>query len=72
MDPTIGMLLELVKLGPLDQYLRESGQIVKVVDLVEATTCLATALWHLVGLLRILFSCNLATCTKAKKLNFDK
>jgi len=44
----IGMLLELVKLGPLDKYLRSnSSQSIKTVDLVEAGTCLATALWHL-------------------------
>jgi len=48
--PSIGMLLELVKLGPLDKYLRSnSSQSIKTVDLVEASTCLATALWHLVN-----------------------
>lgn len=47
--PAVGMLLELVKLGPLDVYLREnSPQTVKTVDMVEAAACLATALWHLV------------------------
>ncbi|KMQ94378.1 tyrosine-protein kinase hopscotch [Lasius niger] len=44
--PSIGMLLELVKLGPLDLYLRNSSTI-KIVDMVEATACLTTALWHL-------------------------
>lgn len=47
--PAVGMLMELVKLGPLDAYLRDtSPQTIKTVDMVEATACLATALWHLV------------------------
>lgn len=46
--PSIGMLLELVRHGPLDEYLTSStSQTVKTVDMVEATACLATALWHL-------------------------
>ncbi|OAD58872.1 Tyrosine-protein kinase hopscotch [Eufriesea mexicana] len=46
--PSIGMLLELVRLGSLDEYLRSSSsQTIKTVDMVEATACLATALWHL-------------------------
>ncbi|CAL7948800.1 unnamed protein product [Xylocopa violacea] len=46
--PSIGMLLELVRHGPLDEYLRSSSsQTIKTVDMVEATACLATALWHL-------------------------
>lgn len=48
--PAVGMLFELVRLGPLDAYLRlpTSLQTVKTVDMVEAAACLATALWHLV------------------------
>ncbi|XP_029155540.1 tyrosine-protein kinase hopscotch [Nylanderia fulva] len=45
--PSIGMLLELVKLGPLDLYLRTNSSTIKIVDMVEATACLTTALWHL-------------------------
>ncbi|XP_072764255.1 tyrosine-protein kinase hopscotch [Anoplolepis gracilipes] len=45
--PSIGMLLELVKLGPLDKYLRNNTQIVKIADMVEAAACLTKALWHL-------------------------
>ncbi|XP_025075484.1 tyrosine-protein kinase hopscotch [Pogonomyrmex barbatus] len=45
--PTIGMLLELVNLGPLDKYLYSRSKFVLTVDMVEATVCLATALWHL-------------------------
>ncbi|KYM76653.1 hypothetical protein ALC53_12948, partial [Atta colombica] len=41
-----GMLLELVNLGPLDKYLCNSKSVLTV-DMVEATVCLATALWHL-------------------------
>ncbi|XP_076665720.1 tyrosine-protein kinase hopscotch isoform X1 [Andrena cerasifolii] len=46
--PSIGMILELVRHGSLDEYLRSSSsQTIKTVDMVEATACLATALWHL-------------------------
>lgn len=45
----IGMLLELVNLGPLDKYLCSNSKSVLTVDMVEATVCLATALWHLVN-----------------------
>lgn len=42
------MLLELVRHGSLDEYLRSSSsQTIKTVDMVEATACLAAALWHL-------------------------
>ncbi|XP_043290064.1 tyrosine-protein kinase JAK2 isoform X2 [Venturia canescens] len=48
LSPAVGMLMELVKLGPLDVYLRNNTpQTVKTVDMVEAAACLATALWHL-------------------------
>ncbi|KAF7995940.1 hypothetical protein HCN44_007047 [Aphidius gifuensis] len=47
-SPAVGMVMELVKLGPLDVYLRNnSPQTIKTVDMVEASACLATALWHL-------------------------
>ncbi|XP_015589166.1 tyrosine-protein kinase hopscotch isoform X2 [Cephus cinctus] len=46
--PALGMLLELVKLGPLDAYLKNTPpDSIKTVDMVEASACLATALWHL-------------------------
>ncbi|XP_015116546.1 tyrosine-protein kinase hopscotch [Diachasma alloeum] len=46
--PAVGMVMELVKHGPLDAYLRNtSPQTVKTVDLVEAAAGLATALWYL-------------------------
>ncbi|CAD6215597.1 GSCOCT00000409001.2-RA-CDS [Cotesia congregata] len=47
-SPTVGMLMELIKLGPLDVYLQsKSAQSIKTVDMVEASACLANALWHL-------------------------
>ncbi|XP_050456065.1 tyrosine-protein kinase hopscotch [Cataglyphis hispanica] len=45
--PSVGMLFELVKLGPLDEYLRSNSQVISGHDMVEASTSLATALWHL-------------------------
>lgn len=53
LSPAVGMLMELVKLGPLDVYLRNnSPETVQTVDMVEAAACLATALWHLVSHLK--------------------
>lgn len=47
--PAVGMVLELVKHGSLDMYLRnQSPDLIKTVDLVEAASCLANAVWHLV------------------------
>lgn len=43
------MILEYVKLGPLDQYLRTNKKKIKEVDLIEASSNLASALWHLVS-----------------------
>ncbi|XP_014205005.1 tyrosine-protein kinase hopscotch [Copidosoma floridanum] len=46
--PSLGMLLELINLGPLDAYLRESPeQIIKTIDMVDAAACLTSALWYL-------------------------
>lgn len=44
----VSMVMEFVRLGPLDQFLKENKSILKTVDLVEATSTLASALWHLV------------------------
>lgn len=41
--------MEYFTLGPLDQYLRVKKGIIKVVDLIEAASNLASALWHLVS-----------------------
>ncbi|XP_017778377.1 PREDICTED: tyrosine-protein kinase hopscotch [Nicrophorus vespilloides] len=43
----LSVILEFVRLGPLDQYLRDNINIIKAVDLVEAVSNLASALWHL-------------------------
>ncbi|XP_060536177.1 uncharacterized protein LOC132708084 [Cylas formicarius] len=43
----ITSVLEFFKLGPLDQYLRDKRGILKSVDLVEAASNLASAVWHL-------------------------
>ncbi|XP_012263583.2 tyrosine-protein kinase hopscotch [Athalia rosae] len=46
--PAIGMLLELVRHGPLDAYMRlPTSPAVTTAHMVEAAGCLATALWHL-------------------------
>ncbi|XP_020283323.1 tyrosine-protein kinase JAK2 [Pseudomyrmex gracilis] len=47
MAPSIGMVLELSTLGPLDKYLSSNSQIIQIADLLDATSCLATAVWHL-------------------------
>lgn len=41
--------MEYFSLGSLDEYLRNNKKIVKVVDLMEASSNLASALWHLVS-----------------------
>lgn len=43
----ITLVMEYVKLGPLDEYLRANRSLLKTVDLVEAASYLASALWHL-------------------------
>lgn len=44
----ISMVLDYGRLGPLDEYLRANNATVEIVDLVEASANLASALWHLV------------------------
>ncbi|KAF4530900.1 hypothetical protein B566_EDAN017815, partial [Ephemera danica] len=43
----VAMVTEYLKLGPLDAYLAQNHGLIKQADLVEASTCLATALWHM-------------------------
>lgn len=43
----ISMVLEYVRFGPLDRYLRDNKAKIKLVDLIEASSNLASALWHL-------------------------
>jgi hypothetical protein len=47
------MVTEFLKLGPLDQYLLRNKAIMKPEDLVESSTALATALWHMVCFIRL-------------------
>ncbi|KAG8281420.1 Tyrosine-protein kinase jak2 [Homalodisca vitripennis] len=47
LNSPLGMVMELLPLGPLDSYLRHQSMHVKEVDLVEAANYLATALWNL-------------------------
>lgn len=42
------MVMEYLSSGPLDQYLRKNGSRIQEVDMVEAGSQLATALWNLV------------------------
>lgn len=52
----ISMVMDYARLGPLDEYLRANRSTVDIVDLVEASANLASALWHLVKIiLRISF-----------------
>ncbi|XP_066255438.1 tyrosine-protein kinase hopscotch-like isoform X2 [Euwallacea similis] len=43
----VSVVMEYFKLGPLDQYLRDNKSKIKTVDLIEATSHLASAVWHL-------------------------
>ncbi|KAF5275199.1 hypothetical protein FQR65_LT04231 [Abscondita terminalis] len=43
----VSMVLEQVRLGPLDVYLRDNKSRVKAEDLIEAASNLASALWYL-------------------------
>ncbi|GLH06136.1 Tyrosine-protein kinase Abl [Gryllus bimaculatus] len=44
------MVSEYLSLGPLDHHLQHHHHEIKTVDLIEAGTYLATALWHLVSM----------------------
>ncbi|KAL3288358.1 hypothetical protein HHI36_002806 [Cryptolaemus montrouzieri] len=43
----ISMVMEYFRLGPLNLYLQKNKNIVKTVDLIEASSNLASALWYL-------------------------
>ncbi|XP_030744957.1 tyrosine-protein kinase JAK2 isoform X2 [Sitophilus oryzae] len=43
----ISLVTEYFKLGPLDQYLRDNRSRIQKVDLIEAASNLASAVWHL-------------------------
>lgn len=66
----ISMVTEYLSLGQLDHYLEnvDNHIPVKEVDLVEAATYLANALWYLV---RIIFMAKLSICICAKNNIFS-
>lgn len=43
------LVMEYLALGPLDEYLQANKDDIQEVDLVEAATYLAKALWYLVS-----------------------
>lgn len=43
----ISMVMEYLKLGPLKAYLQKNKSIIKTVDLIEASSNLASALWYM-------------------------
>lgn len=45
----VTMVMDYIKLGPLDEYLRQNKSLIKPVDFIEASSYLASALWHLVS-----------------------
>lgn len=45
----VSMVSEYLPYGPFDAYLRDKKILMKDVDLVEAGTYIASALWHLVN-----------------------
>ncbi|CAH1364546.1 tyrosine-protein kinase hopscotch [Tenebrio molitor] len=47
LSSNVSLVLEYFRLGPLDQYLRNNKGILKKVDLIEAASNVASALWHL-------------------------
>lgn len=53
LDANLSMIMEYFPLGPLDQYLQVSN--LAVIDLVEAATNLANALFHLVLIIHYIY-----------------
>lgn len=43
----LALVFEYLPLGPLEQYLRQRASAIQEIDLVEAATYLANAVWHL-------------------------
>lgn len=50
LSSNVSFVMEYFRLGPMDIYLRENKQFIKPVDLIEAASNVASALWHLVSL----------------------
>lgn len=49
LDSPLSVIFEYLPLGPLDQYLQQCQDDLEVIDLVEAATNLAKALFYLVS-----------------------
>ncbi|XP_045460768.1 tyrosine-protein kinase hopscotch isoform X2 [Harmonia axyridis] len=47
LTPNVSMVMEYFRLGPLNTYLKKHKNILKTVDLIEAGSSLASALWYL-------------------------
>lgn len=50
LSSNVSLVMEYFRLGPLNIYLREHRKKIKTVDLIEAASNVASALWHLVSL----------------------
>jgi hypothetical protein len=48
LDSPLSLIVEYLPLGPLDKYLQDHSEDLEVIDLVEAATNLAKALFYLV------------------------
>lgn len=48
LSSSIAMVMEYFPLGSLDVYLQQNKNIIEEIDLVEAATYIANAMWHLV------------------------
>lgn len=59
LSSNVSLVLEYFRLGPLDQYLRNNKGILKKVDLIEAASNVASALWHLVSFMHFCASIGL-------------
>lgn len=49
LSPFAAIVTEFFPIGPLDSYLQRNKKTLQEVDLVEAATNIANAVWHLVG-----------------------
>lgn len=48
LSSSVALVFEYFPLGPLDSYLHQNKNIIEEIDLVEAATYIANALWHMV------------------------
>lgn len=69
LSSNVSLVLEYFRLGPLDQYLRNNKGILKKVDLIEAASNVASALWHLVSFMDFCASIGLICLIVERKWN---